>query len=545
MNAPREQWHSTLGFILAAIGSAVGLGNIWRFSYVTYENGGGAFLVPYLLALFIVGIPLLILEFGLGHYMKGSAPLSFSRIDLRFQWLGWWAVGFTMFGILIYYCVIIAWSLNFILFSFTQPWTGGANAFFYQEFLNAQTGESGLRTPLDLTLPQGPILIALAAVWGINGIIVGRGLQRGVEPILKVFIPLLFALMAILVIWSLSLEGAAQGLRWYLEPDWTKLADWHVWIQAITQIFFSLSLGFGIMIAYASYLPERANITRNALITALADSGFAIFAGVAVFATLGYMAQVQEVGVDQVVQSGIGLAFVAYPEIISELPHLSTVFGVLFFTALTIAGLSSSISLIQAFVSALSDKYPIQRSRAVGLLCTIGFFLGIVFTTGAGLGWIDLVDHFMTSYGLTLVALLEALIVGWVFGGERLGAHIEGVGSFRLRSHYGTFMRLLITVALALTWFGLHQAEPGLGPFLARLFVLLSIAAVWLQRSWLDYSLKIIIPVVLLCLLDQSLAGELVKPYGDYAPEVVVGIGVGWLVVTLIIAIIIDLHSWR
>ncbi|MFA9461680.1 sodium-dependent transporter [Thiohalorhabdus methylotrophus] len=547
MSEQREQWQSTAGFIMAAIGSAVGLGNIWRFSYVTYENGGGAFLVPYILALFIVGIPLLMLEFGIGHYMKASAPVSLFRIDRRFQWVGWWAVGFTMFGILVYYCVVIAWCLNFIFFALYQPWAGmdgGANAFFFGEFLGAST-EDGLRKPFELTAPRFTILVSLAVVWALNGIIVGRGLRGGVEPVIRVFIPMLFLLMIVLVIWSLFLPGAGQGLAWYLAPDWSKLADWRVWVEAITQIFFTLSLGFGIMIAYASYLPERSNITRNALITAFADSGFAIFAGVAVFATLGFMAQAQGQGVDQVVTSGIGLAFVAYPQVISELPFLPTVFGVLFFTALAIAGLSSSISIIQAFVSALSDKYEVNRTKVVGTVCTVGFLMGIVFTTGAGISWLDIVDHFMTSYGLVLVGLLEALIVGWVFGGERLGSHIEGAGSFRFSSHYGTFMRLLMTGALAFTWFGLHQAEDGLGTFLGRLFVLLSIAGVWLQRSWLDYSLKIIIPVALLGLLDRALAQEFLAPYGGYSPWAVVGIGLGWLLATLAVAVIIDLHSWR
>ncbi len=551
MSAQREQWGSTAGFLMAAIGSAVGLGNIWRFSYATYENGGGAFLIPYVLALFLIGIPLLLLEFGIGHYMKASAPLSMYRIDRRFQWVGWWAVVFTMFGILTYYCVVIAWCLNFIVFSLYQPWAslpGGADAFFFGSFLGAQEAEEGLRRPFNLTMPRGSVLITLALVWAINGIVIGRGLRRGLEPVIRVFIPLLFGLMVLLVVWSLFLPGSGKGLAWYLQPDWAKLANWEVWVAAISQIFFSLSLGFGIMIAYASYLPERSNITRNTLITAFADSGFAIFAGVAVFATLGFMAQAQGKEVSDVVTSGIGLAFVAYPEVISELPFLPTIFGVLFFTALAIAGFSSSLSLIQAFVSALGDKYELDRGRTLGTLCTVGFLLGLVFTTGAGISWLRIVDHFMTSYGLVLVGLLEALIVGWVFGGERLGTHIEEVGEFRFNAHYGTFMRLVMTGALALTWFGLHRADGGLGPFLARLFVLFSIAGVWLKRSWLDYSLKVVIPVALLGLIDRSLTEELLSPYGPaggYSAWALVGIGLGWLVATLLLAIIIDRHSWR
>ncbi|MEC4678031.1 MAG: sodium-dependent transporter, partial [Nitrospirota bacterium] len=264
---PREVWKNQLGFILAAVGSAVGLGNIWRFSYMTYENGGGAFLIPYFIALFTVGIPLMILEFSLGHKFTASAPLAFSKLNRRFEWVGWWTVTFVMFGIVLYYSVIISWCLNYLLLSFTLAWGDDPGNYFFKEFLNISEG------PGEIGTVQVPIFLGLIVIWFLNWVIVHRGIQGGIELANKIFMPILFFLTCILVFWSITLEGAEIGLKAYLNPDFSVLTKPKVWIDAFTQIFFSLSLGFGIMIAYASYLPERANLSRNAFITALVNCG--------------------------------------------------------------------------------------------------------------------------------------------------------------------------------------------------------------------------------------------------------------------------------
>ncbi len=284
----RERWGSEWGFVLAAVGSAVGLGNIWRFSYMAYDNGGGAFLIPYTIALLTVGIPLLILEFGIGHERIGSAPLAFAKISPRWEVLGWWAVVFVMFGIVLYYTVIISWCLNYLVFSLSLSWGKDPDAFFFKEFLGLSSGPSEVGTV------RGNILMGLIIIWVLNSVIVYRGVTKGIELANRIFMPMLLGLTAILVIWSLTLDGAWVGIRAYLTPDFSVLVKPKVWLDAFSQIFFTLSLGFGIMIAYASYLPKKANIMRNAIVTALVNGGYSIFAGFAVFAILGYMADQEQ-----------------------------------------------------------------------------------------------------------------------------------------------------------------------------------------------------------------------------------------------------------
>jgi len=485
----REQWRSQLGFLLAAVGSAIGLGNIWRFSYMAYDNGGGAFLIPYVVALLTAGIPLLILEFGIGHERIGSAPLAFAKIRRNWEWLGWWAVTLVMFGIVLYYIVVIAWCLNFFFLSFNLGWGKDPNAYFFGSFLSVS------QSPSEIGAIRPSIFAALAAIWFLNWLIVYRGIRKGIELANKIFMPLLFLLTAVLVFWSLTLDGATEGLRAYLTPDFSKLASPKVWIDAYSQIFFTLSLGFGIMIAYASYLPKDANISRNAVLTGLINSGYSLFAGVAVFAVLGFMATSQGKPLSEIVSQSIGLAFVAYPQAVSLIPG-GNLFGAIFFFCLVVAGLSSSISIIEAFTSAMVDKFGLRRELLVTVVSILGFLGSIVFTTQAGLLWLDIVDHFLTHYGLVVVGILECILVGWLFRLEVLRKYISNISSFKL------------------------------GP-------------------WWDRLIKYFVPLVLGMVLIVDLFHELSKPYGEYSWTSLFFIGIDWVLLTLIAGFIIASRPWR
>jgi NSS family neurotransmitter:Na+ symporter len=485
----REQWQSQAGFLLAAVGSAIGLGNIWRFSYLAYEHGGGAFLIPYLAALLTAGIPLLILEYGIGHERIGSAPLAYAKINRRWEWLGWWAVTFVMFGIVLYYSVIIAWCLNFLVLSFDLGWGTDPNHFFFKEFLKVseQPGQLGeIRTS---------ILYGLVVIWLLSWAVVYRGVRRGIELANKILMPLLLLLTTILVVWSLTLDGAMSGLKAYVTPDFSRLSDPRVWIDAYSQIFFTLSLGFGIMIAYASYLPDKADITRNAFLTAFINSGYSLFSGCAVFAVLGFMATSEGKPMADVVSQSIGLAFVAYPKAISLMPG-GNLFGAVFFLCLVVAGLSSAISIMEAFISALIDKFGFQRKPLVTLVAALGFFGSIVFTTQAGLLWLDIVDHFITHYGLVVVGIFECLIVGWLFRLPMLREHINRISSIRL----------------------------GL---------------------WWDLLIKFFVPGALAVILVGDLYQELRQPYGGYTWASLILIGRDWLLVTLAVAFVLACRPWR
>ncbi len=467
----RESWGSRIGFILAALGSAIGLGNIWRYSYVVYENGGAAFLIPYWVAVFAVGIPLLILEFSLGHRLKASAPRAIEQIHPKWSWLGWWMVLFVMFGIVLYYAVVLSWVFNYWIGSLFLPWEkfpGGIEKYFFNNLLQLSRLD-----PATGLFPLGGfslrVLIGLVFVWFVNWYIVYRGVEKGVELANKIFIPLLFLMVVILVFWTISLPGASEGLKFYLKPDWSKLADPGVWIAAVSQIFFSLSLGFGIMIAYASYLAgEEHDIVKYSFLTALGNGVFSFIAGLAVFSTLGYMAYKQGVAVSEVVSSGIGLAFVAYPKAISLLGAgvAKRIFSFVFFTALLVAGISSSISILEAFTSAYLDAFhkgktleerSRERKRFVTFLVVLGFVGSSLFATRGGFYLLDIFDHFINNYGLVTAGLLESLLVGYVFkvvimkSLKRFREHIEvfsKYASFIEEFHVGQIWDFLYTVVI-------------------------------------------------------------------------------------------------
>jgi len=354
-------------------------------------------------------------------------------------------------------------------------------------------------------------------------------------------IPALFVIILVLVGWALMLPGGSSGIHWYLTPNWSKLADPSVWVAAFTQIFFTLSIGFGIMTAYASYLPDNANLTKYAIVTALANSAVSFIAGFAVFATLGFMAQQSGKPFDEVVTQSIGLAFVAYPKAISSMPVLPQLFGMLFFGALFMAGLSSSISLIEAFVSALGEKLGMSRKRLVTPICVIGFCLSMLFTMDSGLFWLDIVDHFITNYGLTLVVALECIVVGWFFGGQRFHHYILDVSGFRYARHYEVVMRILLTLGLGLAWVGFFMvSDGGIGAFIGRMCVLVASLGVWLARDWFDLAVRFVIPAIAVALLDRGMVNDITKPYGGYPWDAIIVLGVGVLALTLLVAVMLD-----
>lgn len=495
----REKWGTNIGFILAALGSAIGLGNIWRYSYMVYENGGGAFLIPYWIATLVLGVPLMILEFSMGHRFKASAPKAFASVSRRWEWVGWWAVIFVMYGIVLYYIVIISWVFNYLIASFNLGW-GGEPVNFLKQLVGADLD------PWKTVFMVRPLtILGLALIWFLNWFIVYRGVEKGIEFANKIIIPLLVVLTLVLVVWSVNLPGAKEGLKFYLKPDWSRLKDLGVWIAAATQIFFSLSLGFGIMIAYASYLPEDAPLITNAFATSLGNGLYSFIAGFAVFSTLGYMAFKQGVPVPEVVEQGFGLAFVAYPKAISLLPfpHIAKVlFALLFFFILFIAGLSSSISIIEAFTSALMDKFKIPRKTSVTALAVTGFVGSLVFATRPGFAWMDIVDHFLNNYGLAVVALLEAIVVGYIF---------KIVIMLKLKDSRDYF----------------------------RLVEEFHIGTIW------DFLYTLLVPAVMAYLVFSSLTRDVTSVYGNYPLPAVLILGWGWVIATLIAAFVVSSRPWK
>ena len=432
----REQWGSQLGFLVAAIGSAIGLGNIWRFPGVAYTNGGGAFIVPYVVALLMVGIPVLFLDYSLGHRFRGSAPAVFRRLSRRFEWLGWWQV-MVCFIIMTYYAVIVAWALRYMIFSVNTAWGGDAKGFFY-DYIGLDTDAVSFSAA-----PVAGVIIPLAIVWVFGLVVIGLGVTNGVERANKIFLPVLVIMFAALVVRALTLPGAAQGLDALFAPDWSALGDFRVWMAAFGQIFFSLSVAFGIMLTYSSYLGRRADLIGTGLVAGFANSSFEILAGIGVFATLGYMATRQGMAVSELQGiSGVSLSFVTFPTVISQMPG-GPLFGVLFFASFAMAGLTSFISIIQVVAAGLAEKFDLSPARASLVAGLPSAVLSLVlFGTSSGLYDLDVVDAFINNIGVVGSAIVMCVGVGLVL--RRTGVLRRHLNAVSGTSIVGAWWQVLI-----------------------------------------------------------------------------------------------------
>ncbi|MFH5823589.1 sodium-dependent transporter [Georgenia sp. AZ-5] len=486
----REQWSGQLGFLLAAIGSAVGLGNIWRFPGVAYENGGGAFLIPYLTALLTAGIPVLLLDYALGHRYRGSAPATFRRLGRRFEALGWFQVAIA-FIIATYYTVIVVWAIRYVGFSVTEAWGSDPGTFLMEDLL----GYTGPGFSTDFV---GGIFWPMLVLWVVTLLILALGVQGGLERANKVFLPMLVVLFMILVVRALFLEGAAEGLNAFFTPNWAALANPQVWIAAYSQIFFSLSVAFGIMLTYSSYLRRRANLVPTSYVAAFANSSFEILAGIGVFATLGFMAAQQGVGVGQVENlTGVSLSFVTFPQIISLMPG-GPIFGLLFFTSLTLAGFTSLISILQVISAAFQEKFNLTRVQAaiyIGGLCALISLA--LYSTTSSLALLDTADKYINEVGVVTSAIVMCLLV--TYGARKLPelqAHLNAVSTARL----GLWWRVLVGV---------------------------------------------VVPVVLLWMLVSTVLGLFEQPYSGYPWSFVNGVGWGVVGASVVLSVVFALIPWR
>lgn len=490
----RESFSGRTAFILVAIGSAVGLGNIWRFPYVTYENGGGAFLIPYLIALLTAGLPILFFDYAVGHKFRGSPPLAFKRMHRSAELVGWFQVGIC-FLIAIYYAAIVAWAAMYTWFSLTQAWGDDAEGFFFAEFLQYDGGGTeGSGISVDFVAQVGWPLIA---VWILILIALATGVRQGLTAVSMWGLPLLFLMFAILVGYSLTLDGAITGLNELFTPDWGALTSATVWIQAYGQIFFSVSVGFGIMITYASYLKRKSNATGSGLVVGFANSSFELLAAIGVFSALGFLAVAANTAVDEVATSGLGLAFVAFPTIISQAPA-SALLGVLFFGSLTIAGLTSLISILEVVVSSVKDKTGWSRPVSVAVAGGSAAILSVVLIGGvSGVTILDVVDAFSNNVGIVLGAFSAVLLATWVY-------------------------RKLDVLAAALNAYGSFKVGP-----------------IWKGL------IGVVLPVVLGVLLVMDIRDKITNGYGDFDTWVVATFGWGSLALVVVAAIGLSLMPWR
>lgn len=468
---PRVQWKSKLGFVLAASGSAIGLGNIVFFGSNAYLYGFGAFYLPYLIALFLVGIPVLITELGLGGLTQRAFPPSLKQVAGKWgEMAGWWALLNASF-ITMYYVTILSWVLGMFIGAWGPLWA-------------AETATPGFDMA-SLANPHGfffhmissPwILVLVLVVWLLNLFIVRRGVTT-IEPVVKVFVPLMWIFMLALIVRGLTLPHGEEGVFLLFTPDFAIMQDPVVWRGAVSQIFFSLTLGFGVMTAYASYLPKGADQINNGIVTACLNCGFEYIAGLAIFSILFAFAIVPAAGT-------ISMIFFVVPQGIAAMPTAVKTFGVLFFLLLLIAGLSSSISLIEGVNSALIDKFGWARKKTLlvtGLLGLVGssvFALphimdpDLSWNGTVGLTLLDLIDHWAFSYGLLIVGLVECLFIGWLLPIDKLRVELNRHSRFHLPRAFNALIKWVIPAALLIVLltssfqeidgglYGTHEGRP-------------------------------------------------------------------------------------
>lgn len=483
----REQWGSRLGFILAAVGSAIGLGNIWRFPYMAFDNGGGAFLIPYFFALLTAGIPILIMEFSIGHKMKGSAPVTFTKMRTGWQWLGWWQI-LISFVITIYYVAVIGWAINYFFFSFTRAWGADTIGFFVGDYLGLSEG------PFVLGGIRGSIMVTVLFTWLISFVAIFFGVKKGIERANKIFMPLLIIMLLVIVVRGVTLPGAAIGLDLLFKPDFSKIFDAKVWVAAYGQIFYSLSIAFAIMITYSSYLPKKSDIVNNAFMTGLLNCGFSILAAIGIFSIMGFMIHTN--GELPAKLSGVFLAFATIPEAVNQMPTQAAAItvGVLFFMSLCFAGLSSFISINEAVVSALVEKLGQPRRKVTVWYTLVAAALSLVYTTGAGLYILDIVDHFIMAFGVAASGIVEVILVAYVFKLTRLKEHFQPISDFKV-------------------------------------------------GRWWDITIKIVTPLVLGVTFVQNLIGNIKAPYEGYSIGALMAFG--WSIVVGIIIVGVALGQTR
>lgn len=477
-------WPSRWIFILAAIGSAAGLGNLWRFPALAFEHGGGAFVLAIIIANLVIGIPLLLLEVGLGQKMQKGTVQAFAGIKSAFRYVGWAAL-IMGFIVLSYYMAVVAWGLDYFGAAFTTAWGDDTKAFFFENVLQLS---EGVGTIGGISFP---VLAAFIVGWILVYFSVWKGV-KSVSAVVKWTATLPFLILFILVIRAVTLEGAGIGISQYLIPQWGALLDPQLWLAAFSQVFFSLSLAFGIMIAYASLNRRENEIVGSVIWIAVGNFFVSFLSGLVVFGTLGYMALQQGVVVSDVVAGGPSLVFVVLPQAINLLPAFNALFAVIFFGMLLTLAIDSAFSLLEALSTTFRDRFPeVSTKKITMVLSLVGMVAGLIFTTKAGLYFLDIVDHFVVNYGLIIIGLLEAVIVGWLWKIDEFTDYINAHSDIK-------------------------------------------VGALW------QFSIKFIIPIFLSLLLVWNLINEFKEPYEGYPVEALIWLGVVPLLAVPFAAMLLD-----
>jgi NSS family neurotransmitter:Na+ symporter len=440
-NNQRGFWASRMGFVLAASGSAIGLGNVWKFPYITGQNGGGAFVLIYLVCIFIVGLPIMLAEFTLGRKTNLNPVGAFKTLKPNSPWVGVGYMGVVAgFLILSFYGVVGGWTFAYIVKSFSQSVLEFQSPADAGKFFGAF-----IANPVE-------VLIYHALFMGVCMAIVIKGIHGGIEKACDIMMPTLFVILLILMVRALTLPGAMEGVKFYLYPDFSKISP-SVVLIALGQAFFSLSLGMGAMLTYGSYLPAKENLTAATVYVVIFDTMIALLVGMVIFPAVFAM------GLEPA--EGPSLVFSVLPTVFSSMPF-GTVVSIIFFVLLAIAAITSGISLMEVVVAYFIDQLGLQRRKAVlivgGVIFLLGVPSGLSFGVMSdvkfmGMTFFDNVDNIASNYLLPLGGMLTALFVGWKWGIAKAREEIEKHETrFHWARQWGFLVRYITPVAVAIVF---------------------------------------------------------------------------------------------
>ncbi|HAY3898338.1 MULTISPECIES: sodium-dependent transporter [unclassified Clostridium] len=447
----RGQWASNIGFILAAAGSAVGLGNIWKFPYLAGANGGGAFVVIYLVMIVIIGFVIMLGEMAIGRNTHLSSVGAYKKLSEKWAFVGF--IGVVVgFCILAFYSVIGGWVLNYIGKYLIGGISGAEAGNYFSGFIASTT------QPIVWHL----VFMVLCCV------IVLKGIAGGIEKASKFMMPALFILLVIIAIRSVTLDGAMEGIKFFIKPDFSKVTIGTV-MAALGQAFFSLSLGMGAIITYGSYLGNTENLEKNAVIIPAIDTAVALLAGFAVLPAV--FAFGFEPG------AGPSLMFITLPSVFDSMPF-GQFFGILFFILILFAALTSAISLLEVVVAFVIDTFKIERKKATIIISTILFFIGIPCSLANGpvmkdvlifgYNFFDFMSFLAENLLMPLGGLLMCIFIGYVWGVDNISDEISCNGKYRFRSKqfFVIMIKYIAPVLIFIIWLN----AIGVLPYILKIF---------------------------------------------------------------------------
>lgn len=444
-NEKKTEWNSNITFILAMIGSAVGLGNIWRFPNVLYSHGGGSFMIPYIISLFLLGISFVLVEYAVGYKFKTSLSKILYKVNNKLEPVGWFILTI-VFLITTYYVCVVGWDLIYVVLSFTKAWGANPDVFFSNSILQSTDSINGIFTIVPV------VLISIIAIWFITWLIIKRDLNEGIGKVSTILLPLLCIIVVGIVIYSLTLPGASIGYSQIFKPDWSALTNLDVWLAAFGQIVFSLSLGMAIALTYASYLPDGAKLVDNALVVAFSNSGFEVFNSIGIFSILGFMALSSGIAFDELVTEGTGLAFVVFPQVFNIMGPAAYIIGPLFFLCILFAGITSIIALMEGVCYSISDKFGFSRQRTATIVCIVGVCISSIFATGAGSMILGVFDAFLNNFALLFAILLECIIFGWVYDFDELINTLNQNSAIKMGKTWKTVIKFILPICIFGLW---------------------------------------------------------------------------------------------